>query len=156
NPVLYDTWLARVGDVLLIPDLMPYEEFLQTAMVREWGAPKGYIDCAQVTLEKSATAMAAFHVIRHERNGRGDEALRRRRGLLLPHFRRPRLTGKVLDRHKVEAAAFADTLDGLAAGMFIVDGDGRIVHTNANGRALLADRDVLTGLGGRLSAQSPD
>src|SRR5262249_38788254 len=129
---------------------------LQTAMLREWGAPQGYIDFAQVTLEKTATALAAFHVIRHERNGRADEELRRRVRLLVPHFRRAILIGKVIDLHKVEAGAFADTLDGLTAGMFIVDGDGRIVHANARGRVILAEEDVLTRLGGRLSAQSPD
>jgi DNA-binding CsgD family transcriptional regulator len=74
----------------------------------------------------------------------------------VPHLRRALLIGKVIDLHKVEAAAFADTLDGLASGMFIVDGDGRIVHANARGRVILAESDVLTGLGGRLSAQSPD
>jgi len=76
--------------------------------------------------------------------------------LLVPHFRRAILIGKVIDLHKVEAAAFADTLDGLAAGMFIVDGDARIVHANLRGRALLAESDVLAGLGGTLSAHNPD
>src|SRR5262249_43405240 len=136
--------------------LMPYEEFQQTAMYREWGVPQGYIDAAQVMLEKTATATAVFQVIRHERNGRVDDELRRRMALLMPHFRRAILVGTVIDLHKVEGAALADTLDGLAAGMFIVDGDGRIVHANARGRALLADNDVLSGLGGRLSAQSPE
>src|SRR5262245_33918013 len=105
NPLIPGSLLAGVGDVVSVPDLMPYEEFLQTAMLREWGAPQGYIDFAQVTLEKTATALAAFHVIRHERNGRADEELRRRVRLLIPHFRRAILIGKVIDLHKVEAAA---------------------------------------------------
>src|SRR5262249_2157421 len=74
---------------------------------------------------------------------------------LMPHFRRAILIGKVIDLHKVEAAALADTLDGLAAGMFIVDGDGRMVHANARGRAILEENDVLHGVGGRLSAEDP-
>jgi DNA-binding CsgD family transcriptional regulator len=155
NPLIPGSWLAGVGDVVSAADLMPYEEFQQTAMYQEWGVPQGYIDFAQVTLEKTATALAAFHVIRHERNGGADEGLRRRIGLLVPHFRRAILIGKVIDLHKVEAAAFADTLDGLAAGMFIVDGDGRMVHANTRGRAILAEDDILHGLGGRLSAEDP-
>jgi DNA-binding CsgD family transcriptional regulator len=155
NPLIPSSWLAGVGDVVSAADLMPYEEFQQTAMYREWGVPQGYIDAAQVMLEKTATVMAVFQVIRHERNGRVDDELRRRMTLLMPHFRRAILIGKVIDLHKVEAAAFADTLDGLAAGMFIVDADARIVHANARGRAILAESDVLTGLDGKLSAQNP-
>jgi hypothetical protein len=130
NPLIPSSWLASVGDVVSAADLMPYEEFQQTAMYREWGVPQGYIDAAQVMLEKTATATAVFQVIRHQRNGRVDDELRRRMTLLMPHFRRAILIGKVIDLHKVEAAAFADTLDGLAAGMFIVDGNARIVHAN--------------------------
>jgi len=58
----------------------------------------------------------------------------------------------VIDAHKVEAATLADTLDGLAAGMFLVDAVGRIVHANARGHAILVDAKILRGLGGRLSA----
>jgi DNA-binding CsgD family transcriptional regulator len=155
NPLIPSSWLASVGDVVSAADLMPYEEFQQTAMYREWGVPQGYIDAAQVMLEKTATATAVFQVIRHERNGRVDDELRRRMTLLMPHFRRAVLIGKVIDLHKVEAAAFADTLDGLAAGMFIVDSDARIVHANVRGRAMLAENDVLRGLAGKLSVTDP-
>src|SRR5262249_50941744 len=123
NPTLYIAWLTNVGDVVSVGELIPYGEFQQTAMYREWAAQKGYFDAAQVALEKTATAMAVLAVLRQERNGRVDDGLRRRLALLMPHFRRAILIGKVIDLHKVEAAALADTLDGLAAGMFIVDGD---------------------------------
>ena len=53
---------------------------------------------------------------------------------------------------RVEAATLADALDGLAAGMFLVDAAGRIVHANARGHAIIAEAKVLKGLGGRLSA----
>ena len=43
-------------------------------------------------------------------------------------------------------------LDGIAAGMFLIDGNGRIVHANAAGRALLAAGEVLRAAGDRLAA----
>jgi PAS domain-containing protein len=38
------------------------------------------------------------------------------------------------------AAAMADALDGLSAGMFLVDADGRIVHANAAGHVIVGER----------------
>ena len=48
--------------------------------------------------------------------------------LVVPHIRRAALIGNAIDLRKSEAAQFADTLDGLSAGMFLVDETGRIVH----------------------------
>jgi DNA-binding CsgD family transcriptional regulator len=50
------------------------------------------------------------------------------------------------------AAAMADALDGLSAGIFLVDADGRIVHANAAARLVLARGDILCGPAGRLAA----
>lgn len=54
--------------------------------------------------------------------------------------------------YTTEAATLADTLDGLGAGLFVVDATSRIVHANASGRALLQERLVLRAAEGRLVA----
>jgi hypothetical protein len=41
------------------------------------------------------------------------------------------------------AAALADTLDELAAGVLLVDGNAGILHANAAGQAMLSDRELL-------------
>lgn len=41
------------------------------------------------------------------------------------------------------AAVFADTLDGLDASLFLVDTDGRLIHANTAGQAMLDASDVL-------------
>jgi DNA-binding CsgD family transcriptional regulator len=81
--------------------------------------------------------------------------MRRRVDLLVPHVRRAVLIGKVIDLRTVEAAALADSLDGLAAGMFLVDAAGRLVHANASGHAMLEAGDVMRAAGGRLAANDP-
>ena len=53
------------------------------------------------------------------------------------------MIGKLINLARVEAAAFADALDGLEAGMFLVDAGGRLVHANASGRAMLKEGNVL-------------
>jgi len=106
-------------------------------------------------VDKSATGCALFLVMRHMADGLVDDVLRRRFALMVPHVRRALLIGNVINLHRVEAAALADTLDGLAAGLFLVDAGGRIVHANASGHALVHDGSCLSASSGRLLATDP-
>ena len=96
-----------------------------------------------------------FTVFRHKRDGLVNGEMRRRMQLLIPHVRRAVLVGRLLERRKSEAAAFADTFDRLSAGMFLVEATGYIVHSNAAGRALLSAGDLLRAAGSRLVAGDP-
>ena len=131
---------------------MPYDEFLETRFYKEWVRPQGLVNSAHAMLEKSVTTAAAFVVFRHERDGLVDDEARHRMRLIVPHFRRATLIGKVIDLKKMEAATFADTLDCIGAGTFLVGVNGRVVHANIAGRALLEKGDVLHSANGRLTA----
>ena len=72
--------------------------------------------------------------------------------LIVPHVRRAALIGKVIEQKTAEAATLADTLDGISAGMLLLDASGRIVRANAAGQAMLAKAEVLHAAGGRLVA----
>ena len=61
------------------------------------------------------------------------------------------LISSVIDLKKAEAASLADTLDGIGAGMFLVDGSSRIVHANAAGHVMLDEAGILRAVGGRLT-----
>jgi DNA-binding CsgD family transcriptional regulator len=148
--------IVKVGDVVTSYDLLPEHEWHASRIYREWAAPQGLDDCISAVLEKTNTAEAVIGFLRHERDGLFDGEARRRMTLLFPHFRRALLIGKVIDLHKVEAAALADTLDGLAAAMILVDANSRIVHTNAAGQAMLSERSVLRRAGGKLAAVNPE
>jgi DNA-binding CsgD family transcriptional regulator len=155
NPTLPATLFFDVGTVICQTDIMPREEFNQTRFYKEWLQPQGWVDAMAAVLEKSAVSCAALAVGRHEREGVIDEGARRRMALIIPHVRRALLIGKVIDLHKVEAAMLADTLDGLAAGMFLVDPTGRIVHANASGHNILMQGEVARAEGLRLSLRDP-
>jgi DNA-binding CsgD family transcriptional regulator len=60
-----------------------------------------------------------------------------------------------VDLHKAEAASLADTLDGIGAGLFLIDGAGRIVHANTAGHMALKQADILRAVSGRLVANDP-
>lgn len=55
----------------------------------------------------------------------------------------------------VDAAIFADMLDGLDFGTYLVDAHARLLHANAAGRAILATCNVLLDIRGQLMACDP-
>ena len=141
-----------VEQVVSATDLVPYEEFRRGRFYREWARPHGWVDVASAVIEKSATSCTFLSVVRHEANGLVDDEMRRRMALLIPHVRRALLIGQTIHRKQTEAVCFSDVLDGLSAGMILVDASGRIVHTNNAGNAILDAGDFLRSVCGRLVA----
>lgn len=155
DPTTTAQFFAEVGQPFSTSDLLPYDEFVETRFYKEWAHPEGQVDFVGAVLDKSATSFALYGVIRRQCDGVADEDARRRIGLIVPHIRRSVLIGKVIELKKGEAASLAEALDGLSAGMFLVDAGGRIVHANASGHAMLAKSDVLRAAGGRLLPVDP-
>jgi DNA-binding CsgD family transcriptional regulator len=132
-------------------DVLPPPEFIETEFYKEWMSPQGWGDVLSVNLDKTATGRAVFSIARHARDGLVDEEMRQRVRLLVPHVRRAVMIGKLIDLNRHQAAALADTLDGLHAGAFLVDADGRLVHANTSANDMLNDGNVLHA-NGRLVA----
>jgi DNA-binding CsgD family transcriptional regulator/PAS domain-containing protein len=151
DPCTTGQFFAEIGEPIATADLVPYEEFLQTRFYKEWVQPQGLVDGAMAVLDKSATNFSFLALFRHQQDGRFDTEARRRMRLVVPHFRRAVLIGKVIDLAKSEAASLADTLDGISAGMFLVDATGRIVHANGAGHVMLDAADVVHAKAGRLA-----
>jgi DNA-binding CsgD family transcriptional regulator len=141
-----------VGEVMSNSNVVDRDEFIESRFYREWARPQGWVDTILAALERSPTSIAAFVVFCHERDGIADDEARGRLRLLAPHLRRAVLIGKVIDLKVIEAATFADALDGLSAGMFLVDANARMVHANTAGHVILAAGDFLRLAGGRLVA----
>lgn len=155
DPTTTGQFFAEIGQPVSTADVIPYDEFLETRFYKEWVRPQGLVDHVTAALDKSATGMALFGVFRHERDGLVDAETRQRMRLVTPHVRRAVLIGRVIDLRSAEAATFADALDGLSAGMFLVDSRGHIVHANASGHRILAAGDILRATGGRLVTDDP-
>jgi DNA-binding CsgD family transcriptional regulator len=111
------------------------------------------VDCVSAVLDRSVTGAALFGVFRHERDGMVDDDTRQRMRLIVPHIRRAVLIGRHVELKSVEAATFADTLDGINAGMCLVDAAGRILHANLACQAILDAGDFLSAIEGRIGAR---
>ena len=135
DPCTTGQFFAEIGEPIATADLIPYEEFVQTRFYKEWVQPQGLVDAAMAALDKSVTNFSFLALFRHQRDGLFDDEARRRMRLVVPHFRRAVLIGKVIDLKRAEAASLADTLDGISAGMFLVNETGRITklaHTQTS------------------------
>jgi DNA-binding CsgD family transcriptional regulator len=152
DPTTTGHCLSDVCQPIGTADILDYEEFVGSRFFREWVQPQELVDNVSVALDKSETGATLLAVFRHRRNGVVDEEARRRARLLAPHVRRSALIGRTIAHRSVEAAAFAETLDSLSAGMTLVDDAGRIVHANAAGQAMLSAGIVVRSAGGKLAA----
>src|SRR3954451_15178775 len=141
--------------VVSATDLVPYEEFRRGRFYREWARPQGWVDVASAVIDRSPTSSALLSVVRHEASGMVDDEMRRRMALIVPHVRRALHIGKTVNLKQAESACFADILDGLSAGMILIDAKARVVHANTAGNAILEEADFLRTVGGRLVAGDP-
>jgi DNA-binding CsgD family transcriptional regulator len=154
DPFSTGQFFAAIGEPVAIGDLVPPDEILGTRFYNEWVRPQRLVDCVVSPLHKSLASAALVGVFRHERHGTADGESRRRMSLIVPHLRRALLIGKTIDAKTAEAAALCDTLDGVSAGMLLVDARGRVVHANASGHTLLAEGTLLRAAGGKLAANN--
>jgi DNA-binding CsgD family transcriptional regulator len=142
--------LPPLGEVVSIPDLVSYDEYSRGPFYQEWLRPQGCVDVANVLLEKSdCPVLLTFLVGDHVMSG----DMRRRIAQVAPHVQRAVMINKAIEHRKSQTTTFADALDGLSAGVFLVDARCRIVHANAAGEELLGEDDFLRSIGGQLVAR---
>jgi hypothetical protein len=153
DPLTARQFLFDVGEIYSIEDCMPYAEFMESRLYKEWIRPNGYVEQLAATVDKSATGFSLFAIFRGEEQGLVDAEARRRMGLIVPHVRRAVLIGSALELDT--ATAFADTLSGLAAGVFLVDKNSRIVFANTSGQIMLEDERILRQKDDVLTAVNP-
>ncbi len=155
DPFTATQFVVEVEEPKSFLDVLPHAELIETRIYKEWAQPQGIVDALMCLIDKSATSVGFMVVFRHERDGFVDDDTRYRARLVIPHIRRATLVGKVIDLKKAEAASLADTLDGISAGMFLVEATGRIVHANAAGNLMLESMNVLHRQRERLVANDP-
>jgi hypothetical protein len=147
--------LPRFGQVMSIPDFVPYDEYRHGPFIEEYLRPQGWVDCAIAALEKSKPDHAIFLVTYPSKKaGMVTDELRRRLALIAPHARRALLVGKAIDLQHSTAASLTETLNILSVGTFHVDAGGRIVHASAAGHDLLHAADFVRSPDGRLATRN--
>ena len=146
------TILPALGKVESIPDLVSCDEYRSGRFYQEWLQPQGRVDAAKVVFEQSSRNCAVRLSVLSE-DHMIDGEMRRRIAQIVPHVQRALLINRTIALRDSEAATFAGTLDGLSAGIFLVDADCRLVHANVAGHDMLRADDFLGSIGGQLVAR---
>lgn len=144
-------YFAELEKPVSVSSLVPPEEMMESRFFQEWAAPQGLVDFVTVALEKSRASSALLGVFRHASQGVADETVMRRMSLIAPHVRRAVFIGRTLEQKTSEAAALADTLDGLGAALILIDRDSRILHANAAAYLMMEAQDLCRAQTGKLA-----
>jgi DNA-binding CsgD family transcriptional regulator/PAS domain-containing protein len=144
NPMLPHTILGKPGDLMVNSLIVPEDEFVQGQFYRDFIQPLGLRDCMGVTCLRSGNRIGILVV-----NRRIDQPLYTEEDgqllrLLSPHICRAMTISDVFDLRTVKSEALEATLDGLAAGVFLLDADGRLVHSNRAAERLVRLGQILT------------
>jgi DNA-binding CsgD family transcriptional regulator/PAS domain-containing protein len=147
------TILPRRGHVVSIPDLVRFDEYRRGRFYQEWLRPQGCVDAANVVLENAKpncpvlmTVLAGKRMV--------DDEMRRRVAMIVPHAHRALTINRAIELRKFETMALSEIMDGLRAGIFLLDANCRIIHANVAARDILGADDFLRAIGGQLVARS--
>lgn len=150
DPVTSEHHQASIEEPFSISDVVDPEDYRKSAFYREWSGPQHIVDLLTTPMLRTGRSTVLFGAIRHERDGEVDEPMRRRMRLLAPHMRRALALTDIVGTAP-RASELEHVLDGLKAGVFLADSDGKVLHANAAGNELLAQGDALRARNGRLS-----
>lgn len=131
-------------------DVSDIEEYEQSRFFEEWQRPQQIVDFICTPIEKTVERTALFCIFRHERDGMADDGALARMRLIAPHVRRAALISQLLEQQLQQAEQFRHALDGLEAGLFLVDSRSRVVHANKAAEQMLGEAVAVTARNGRL------
>ncbi|HET7716678.1 MAG TPA: helix-turn-helix transcriptional regulator [Bauldia sp.] len=153
DPMTVGQAMSTVDNPFASTDIIDPGELSTTRIYQEWIRPQGFVDFINISLEKSAKAVILFGIFRHQRDGMVDDDSRRRMALIGPHLKRAAMIGTSFADTTAENAALADTLDGLSTALFLVKGNGHIVHANTSGHEMLAAATAVSVVRGQLMSR---
>ena len=66
DPLTTSQFLFDIGQIYSIEDCMPYTEFVETRLYKEWVKPHGFVEQLAATIDKSTTSFSLFAIFRSE------------------------------------------------------------------------------------------
>lgn len=128
------------------------EHWLANGYYRDWAKPQGIVDVIDTILIRKPERVASCALCRHERVGLITERETRLARLIAPHIRRAVTVSDMLDMRSLTSNALTGTLDAIAVGIILVDGDGSVVHANRTAHRMFEAGEPVRAVGGCLQA----
>jgi DNA-binding CsgD family transcriptional regulator/PAS domain-containing protein len=144
NPLLPYAALGAPGELIVNSSVIPEDEFVNSRFHREFSGPLGLRDSMSVICLRSGTRVALVVANRAVDKPLYTAADGELLQLLSPHICRAMTISDAFDLCTVTSEALQSTLDRLAAGVFLVDGHGRVVHLNQAAERMAQRGDILS------------
>ena len=117
----------------------------------KWVRPQGIADAVVIGLESDAVAFANVALDRHKSMGDISETEVEGLRLIAPHLRRAVKISQILELKTIEAATFSHTLENFSVGIALVDQNMMLVHANAAAQTMLAAKNPIRLVEGRVA-----
>jgi DNA-binding CsgD family transcriptional regulator len=138
-----------------VPSAMDVNDYLNSRVHRDFGAPQGWLDGIGVNILKTPTRTASLSFARWAAAGWAGPRELKILSLLSPHVRRAVSIADLIEMRSLRAATFETTLDGLSVPVILVDQSAHVVHANVAAHMLLAEGGPLKTQNGILRAADP-
>jgi len=155
HPILPAVGLMPEGDVITIAQACSDEEFFGSRVYREFFQPRGQYDFIGLLALRTGSRLGYLHACRDFEQPRyGEDQIRIFR-LLSKHVCRAMKISDLFDLRTMQAESLEQTLNALAAGVFLCTRDGRIVYMNNAARRQTETGNALRVVNNRLSPVDP-
>jgi DNA-binding CsgD family transcriptional regulator len=155
NPLAGSTNGQRIGEIKCLSAHGLIGAFDGQPMYEEWVKPQRILDIAELVLDATDSHAATLAFATHDEDGPLTSDNLRRFELLYPHVRRSILISRVLKMHRRGEAELSAVVDGLAAGVFILTGQARLLRSNGAGAAMLRACSLVAASGDTLRLKDP-
>lgn len=156
NPVITAGWFVDVDRPFTTGAYLGEAEYLASRFYKEIVSAHGFREAIMLVLAKTGRRYGVISFPRKVAQGLPSEADMEDMRLLAPHIRRAVTIADLIDSQSWKTDMLSETLDLMTTGVILVDGTGRLLHTNAAATRLLDATRALRRDGERLSANSPN
>ena len=140
NPYMDDVAALAAGECTYSSARPDYQAVQQSEFSQGWLQPQGFVDGSVLMIHRTSSQISTLVNVRSESQGLFDAAAMARLEAIYPHLRRAVIIGRIIGDHQAQTARLATVMDALAAGVFVLEKSGKLLHTNRAGAAMLAAR----------------
>jgi DNA-binding CsgD family transcriptional regulator/PAS domain-containing protein len=155
SPIAAASIVGNIGDVQTLAMMTPDDELLESRFYHQALKPFGLRDFIGFQALRTDGRIASIHASRMEQAPRYSEREFGLLKLLAPHVCRTVAISDALDIKTLNSAMLEATLNGLAAGVYLLARDSRVVYMNAAAERQIKTGNALRVAGNRLIPTDP-
>ena len=155
SPIAAASIVGGIGNVQTLAMMSPDNELLESRFYHEVLKPFGFRDFIGFLALRTGGRIASIHTSRKESAPRFSKREFGLLKLLAPHVCRTAAISDALDIRTLNSDMLEATLDGLAAGVYLLSRDARVVYMNAAAERQIKTGNALRVAGGRLIPTDP-